>query len=92
MKHTLNLEIGGCQKIWFSKYVCPGQDHFWMEHGIKTRGKHQHTSMYMENKVYFELTTKHIKYLQQLEQWNFIKKMHTAMLNNRYTNIAYVHK
>ena len=30
--------------------------------------------IYMENKVYFELTTKHIKYLQQLEYWNFIKK------------------
>ena len=30
--------------------------------------------IYMENKVYFELTTKHIKYLQQLEHWNFIKK------------------
>ena len=43
--------------------------------------------MYMENKVYFELTTKHIKYLQQLEHWNFIK-MHGALLNNRYTNIA----
>ena len=25
------------------------------------------------NKVYFELTTKHIKYLQQLEHWNFVK-------------------
>ena len=30
--------------------------------------------IYMENKVYFELTIKHIKYLQQLEHWNFIKK------------------
>ena len=45
----------------------------------------------MENKVYFELTTKHIKYLQQLEHWNFIKKMHAAMLNNRYTNMAYMY-
>ena len=46
--------------------------------------------IYMENKVYFELTTKHIKYLQQLEHWNFIK-MHAAMLNNRDTNIAYMY-
>ena len=30
--------------------------------------------IYMENKVYFELTTKHIKYLQQVEHWNFKKK------------------
>ena len=29
--------------------------------------------IYMENKVYFELTTKHIKYLQQIQHWNFIK-------------------
>ena len=81
MKHTLNLEIAGCQKNWFSKYVY----HFWMEHGVKTRGEHQHTSMlltwpvytklelkackigkggiYMENKVYFELTTKYTSIL-----------------------------
>ena len=31
-------------------------------------------NIYMENKVYFELTTKHIKYLQQIQHWNFIKK------------------
>ena len=97
------------------QYVCIGQDHFQMEHGIKhgiktpayfhvtdlacvckvkelKAHKIGEEDIYMENKVYFELTTKHIKYLQQLEHWNFIKKMHAAMLNNRYTNITYVHK
>ena len=55
MKHTLNLEIGGCQKTWFSKYVCTGQDHIWIEHGIKTRGKHQRTSMLLTWPVYMKL-------------------------------------
>ena len=45
MKHILNLETGGCQKTWCLRYVCTGQDHFQMEHGIKTEGKHQHISM-----------------------------------------------
>ena len=55
VKHTLNLEIGGCQKTWFSKCVCTGQDHFQMEHGIKTIGKHQHTSMLLTWSVYVKL-------------------------------------
>ena len=46
VKHTLS------QKTWFSKYVCTGQDHFWMEHDIKTRGKHQCTSMLLTSPVY----------------------------------------
>ena len=92
----MNLEIGGCQKTWCLRYVCTGQDHFQMEHGVKTRAYFHVTDMacvhqikelkahkirkgdiYMENKVYFELTTKHIKYLRQLEHWNFIKNAHS---------------
>ena len=33
--------------------------------------------IYMENKVYFELTTKHIKYLKQIQHWNLIKNAHS---------------
>ena len=55
MKHTLNLEIGGCQKTWFSKYVCTGHDHIQMEHGVKTRGKHQCTSMLLTLPVHANL-------------------------------------
>ena len=32
---------------------------------------------HVHGEVYFELTTKHIKYLQQLEHWNFIKNAHS---------------
>ena len=96
VKHILNLEIGGYQRTWFLKYVSTDQDHFQMEHGIKTGEKipaYFHVTdmacvrrikelkarkigkgdIYVENKLYFELTTKHIKYLQYIQHWNFIK-------------------
>ena len=55
VKHISNLEIGGYQKTWFLKYVSTDQDHFQMEHGIKTGGKHQHTFMLLTWPVYAEL-------------------------------------
>ena len=55
MKHISNLEIGGYQKTWFLKYVSTDQDHFQMEHGVKTGEKHQHTFMLLTWPVYAEL-------------------------------------
>ena len=37
------------------KYVSTDQDHFQMEHGVKTGGKHQHTFMLLTWPVYAEL-------------------------------------
>ena len=48
-------------------------------------------NIYMENKVYFELTTKHIKYLQQIQHWNFIKYACSNTKQQVYTNIACGH-
>ena len=55
VKHISNLDIGGYQKTWFLKYESTDQDHFQMEHGIKTGGKHQHTFMLLTWPVYAEL-------------------------------------
>ena len=55
VKHISNLEIGGYQKTWFLKYVSTDQNHFQMEHGIKTGGKHQHTFMLLTLPLYAEL-------------------------------------
>ena len=47
--------------------------------------------IYIENKVYFELTTKHIEYLQQIQHWNFIKNACSNTKQQVYTNIACGH-